>query len=250
MIKLIRLIYSTIFYGGVLFMAKKISNFIVIVRMTILFILKLMSLIFYKFKKKWLSKDKSWDDVKLVVFLNHTSLFEFVYAGIIPFSYLKEMAQHLIFPVADITYKRKVFGSFLKLLGVSVQSITRKKDKSWFNFLSQIKNDSILIFLPEGRMKRKTGLDKTGNKMTVRGGIIDVMKLFKNKKMMFVYSGGLHHVLAPGESFPRILKKVSISLETMKVNDYLEKFMIDGVLNKSELFKDLERRRDKYCFVS
>lgn len=232
-------------------MSKRLSSIVVFVRVSFLFFLKIVSSLFYRTKRKWISKDKSWDDVKLVVLLNHTSLFEFVYASIIPFSYLKKMSRHLIFPVADITYKRKFFGSFLKFLGVSVQSLSRKKDKTWFNFLGQIRQDSILFFLPEGRMKRRTGLDKSGKKMTVRGGIVDVLKHFEGKKMMFAYSGGLHHVLAPEDSFPKILKKVSISLETVKVNDYLKKFETeDGALDRIALFKDLERRRDKHCHLA
>ena len=229
-------------------MSKKFSSFIVFVRMLLLFLLKIMSHLFYKTRQKWLSKDKNWDDVKLVVLLNHTSLFEFAYTSVMPFSYLKRMASHLVFPVADITYKRKIFGTFLKFLGVSVRSLSRKKDNTWFDFLSQIKRDSILIFLPEGRMKRKTGLDKQGRQMTVRGGIVDVLKHFKGKKMVFAYSGGLHHVLAPGDQFPKVLKNIAISLETVRVNDYLNNFTLeDGSLDRIAIFKDLEKRRDLFC---
>ena len=216
--------------------------------MFLLYVIKIFSLLFYRTKKKWISKDKNWNDVQLVVFLNHTSLFEFVYTGIVPFSYLRKMAQHLTFPVADITYERRFFGRFLKILGVSVRSLSRKKDKTWFNFLGELKKDSILIFLPEGRMKRRGGLDKTGKKMTVRGGIVDVLHLFRGKKMLFAYSGGLHHVLAPGDSFPRFLQEINISLETMNVNDYLKPFVQeDGTLDRLGIFKDLEMRRDQHC---
>jgi hypothetical protein len=229
-------------------MSQKFSSLVVYLRMAVLFLLKIMSHAFYRTRQRWISKDKDWHDVKLVVLLNHTSLFEFVYASVMPFSYLKEMSKHLVFPVADITYKRKFFGNFLKFLGVSVKSLTRKKDTSWFDFLRQIKKDSILIFLPEGRMKRKSGLDKSGRKMTVRGGIADVLPLFKGKKMLFAYSGGLHHVLAPGDRYPKILKNISISLETIKVNDYISKFLTEeGHIDRQALFKDLEMRRDRYC---
>ena len=221
-------------------MSKFLSLLTVYVRMFLLFLMKILSHLFYRTRQKWLSKDKNWDDVNLVVFLNHTSLFEFVYTGIVPFSYLRKMAHKLTFPVADITYKRKIFGRFLKILGVSVKSLSRKKDQSWFNFLGQLKGDSILIFLPEGRMKRRGGLDKMGKKMTVRGGIVDVLHLFKGKKMLFAYSGGLHHVLAPGDPFPRLLQDIDISLETMNVNDYLKPFLLeDGSLDRLGIFKDL-----------
>ena len=96
---------------GFFCMSKRFFSLVVYLRMISLFLLKIMSHSFYRTRQRWISKDKDWDDVKLVVLLNHTSLFEFVYASVMPFSYLKKMSKHLVFPVADITYKRKFFGN-------------------------------------------------------------------------------------------------------------------------------------------
>ena len=46
------------------------------------------------------------------------------------------------------------------MLGPNVIRITRKRDESWQYFLKQIDTDTMIIFAPEGRMKRKDGLDK------------------------------------------------------------------------------------------
>ena len=41
--------------------------------------------------------------------------------------------------------------------------------------MNQIDEDAVVIILPEGRMKRATGLDKKGMPMTVRGGVADIL---------------------------------------------------------------------------
>ena len=133
-----------------------------------------------------MSSVEDWKKVRLIVVLNHTSLFELVFIGLAPFGFLWKLAKHLIFPAADITYKRKIFGPFLRLLGVSVQSVSRKRDDTWYAFLNDIKKDSVVVIAPEGRMKRKTGLDKEGKLMTVRGGIVDILPYFKRRNAFYI----------------------------------------------------------------
>lgn len=67
--------------------------------------------------------------------------------------------------------------------------------------------------MPEGRMKRPTGLDKHGQKMTVKRGVVDVLLSMKTGSMFFLYSGGLHHVQAPGQGLPHFSKRSQLVLK-------------------------------------
>ena len=76
------------------------------------------------------------------------------------------------------------FGPFFSRLAPKVVSVSRKRDRSWSHFLEQVSPEQdILIYTPEGRMKRKNGLDKNGLPMSVRGGIYDILKKFRGKDM-------------------------------------------------------------------
>ncbi|MBC62560.1 MAG: hypothetical protein CMP11_08890 [Zetaproteobacteria bacterium] len=217
-----------------------------IIRFLFISFVKICQKIFYPTKVTWVNNRKAvWDNVPLVVVLNHTSLFEFIYAGILPFSYIKKISSHLIAPVAKETSDKWFMGFLFKLMAPKPIPISRKKDESWQYFLDQICARDIMIFLPEGRMKRLNGFDKHGKKMTVRGGIVEVLKRYQGREMMFVYSGGLHHVLPPGKTIPRLFKRLSVKLESIKVSEYLEKFKNDINIKKS-ICLDMEKRRDKY----
>ena len=161
-----------------------------------------------------------------------------------------KLSKDLIFPVADITSRRFFFGKFLRRLAPKVPSLSRKKDNTWSEFLAQVTSKSILIFVPEGRMKRRNGLDKNGKPMTARGGVCDVLDKIKTGKLLFVYSGGLHHVLAPGDSFPKFFKRIKVRAEIVDIASYVKKFQTpDGLWNRQAIRENLETRRDKLCPV-
>ena len=92
-------------------------------------------------------------------------------------------------------------GRFFRILAANVVSITRERDHTWRDVLATIDPDSMVLILPEGRMKRLNGLDSNGQPMTVRGGIADILETIERGPMLVAYSGGLHHVQAPGERF-------------------------------------------------
>jgi len=187
---------------------------------TLLFI-KLMSNIFYRFDIGWPADRKIiWNEVKLIVFLNHTSLFEVLYLGFLPVSFLRMLSKRMVAPGADKTLNRPVVGAFFKLFSPGMTPITRKRDDTWQQFLESIHDDSIIIIAPEGRMKRKTGLDLEGNKMTVRSGVVDVLSGLDKGQLIFAYSGGLHHVQIPGEGFPRVFKTLKMDLEVYDMSEY------------------------------
>ena len=75
--------------------------------------------------------------------------------------------------------------------------------------------------MPEGRMKRPNGLDLSGKAMTVKTGVYELLRKFPHKKVLIVHSHGLHHVLAPGQRFPRIFKKIKAHMEVLNIDDYL-----------------------------
>ena len=139
----------------------------------------------------------------------------------------------------------------LKMFAPRIASLSRKRDKTWQNFLDQLATDSILIFMPEGRMKRPNGLDKQGLPMTVKSGICDLLPQFSGGNMILAYSGGLHHVMAPGQSFPRPFRKLAVNLDWVNVDEYLAQFVDieDEKLRREAICSDLERRRDQHCPV-
>ncbi len=217
-------------------------------------IVKVLAHIFYTGKAKWLSKDKeeAMDQVRLMVFLNHTSLFEPLFIRFAPWHYVWDMANKLVVPGADITMERPFAGRMLKALMPGCIPITRKNDHSWLHFLSHVRNDKITAILPEGRMKRRNGLDKYGKPMSVRGGVADILSCLDEGKILFVYSGGLHHVQAPGDKWPNLFKTLKANLELQNIADYKQQFIdkLDGDLNnnesqinfKKQVMADMDRR--------
>ena len=205
----------------------------------------------YPTTSRWVSEpaDNNWQDVRLILILNHTSLVEFVYATVMPPKFLWRMAGHLVFPVADSSL-HKPQGKMLKIFAPRVASLSRKRDETWQEFLDQIDPDNILIFMPEGRMKRLNGLDKEGQPMTVKSGVCDLLPLFAGENMIIAYSGGgLHHVMAPGQSFPRPFRKLAVNLEWLSVDEYLADFanIEDEKQRRGAICRDLEQRRDQHC---
>lgn len=183
---------------------------------------KYLASIFYRFDVKWLSEQssKNWKEVKLIVFLNHTSLFEPIFIRVAPNSFIWKLSRNLVVPGADITLKRPIVGRFFKTIVPGAVPISRKRDVSWKLFMEKITPQSVVAILPEGRMKRKNGLDKHGKPMSVQGGIADILHHMSDGKALFVYSGGLHHIQSPGQIFPKIFKRVRVNLELINIEQY------------------------------
>jgi hypothetical protein len=183
-----------------------------------------------------------------VVFLNHTSLFEPVFLGVPPASFIWRLAAHGVVPAADKTTERPLVGMIFKFIAHQVVPITRQRDETWAQVLSTIEEDSMVAIAPEGRMKRETGLDLHGKPMTVRGGVADILLAMKQGRMLLAYSGGLHHVQAPGR-VPKVFKTVRLRVEILDIADYIKEMMKDGGPEqfKRNVIRDLEARRDHYC---
>jgi len=217
---------------------------------TMLLTLKYVSRIFYRYDVAWVGDElpNPWRKIRLVAFLNHTSLFEPVFLGGVPNSFVWRLAAHGVVPAADKTTGRPLVGMIFKFVAHHVVAITRERDHTWFQLLNKIDPHSMVIILPEGRMKRANGLDLHGNPMSVRGGIADILLAMKQGRMLIAYSGGLHHVQHPG-GFPRIFKTVRLRLEILEIADYIEEMMRSGGADqfKKNVMRDMDRRRDFYC---
>lgn len=222
-----------------------------LINFLILAFLKLIARLFYRFDVAWVGDPPKhpWGPYKVLAILNHTSLFEWLYIGLVPLKTVWRIAGHGFVPTADVTLQRPFVGTFFKLLAPHVVPITRQSDSTWQAVIDRSNEDVMVIILPEGRMKRANGLDKRGNRMTVLGGIADILRAIPDGDMLLAHSRGLHHVQVPGQRFPKLFKTLTMRLEEIDIPAY--KKFLGGEDDPSE-FKhrvktDLEHRRDTYC---
>jgi hypothetical protein len=217
----------------------------------LLITLKYLSKIFYRHDFAWVGDvpPRPWKNIRLVAFLNHTSLFEPVFLGVVPNSFIWRLAAHGVIPAADKTTGRPLVGLIFRFVAHHVVAITRERDHTWFEVLDRIDPKSMVVLAPEGRMKRANGLDANGQPMTVRGGIADILLAVQKGRFLLAYSGGLHHVQIPGSHKVGVFETVRMRCEVLKIEDYIVQMMADGGPDqfKRNVREDLERRRDLYC---
>jgi hypothetical protein len=217
---------------------------------TMLTLLKYLSRAFYRHDFAFIgpTPPDPWKDIRLVAFLNHTSLFEPVFLGSVPASFIWRLAAHGVVPAADKTTDRPLVGIVFKFVAHHVIAITRERDDTWFQVLRKIDPDSMVVIAPEGRMKRQNGLDLHGRPMSVRGGIADILLAVKEGRILIAYSGGLHHVQIPGK-MPRIFKTVRLRVENLDIAEYIAEMTRRGgeAEFKKNVMKDLDVRRDRYA---
>lgn len=221
---------------------------------SLLLSVKNVSRLFYGYDISWVGDvpPNPWKNLRLVVFLNHTSLFEPLFVGWFPNHFLRRIAYNGLMPIASKALRRPIMGHFFNLVVGNVVSITRKKDHTWDAVFDRLATDSMVIIMPEGRMKRKNGLDKHGKPMTVRGGIADLLQSIPSGRMLLTYSGGLHHIQAPGQPLPCVFKTMRMRLENIDIAGYRDSLLrrCGGPDFKKGVVRDLESRRDLYCPVT
>jgi hypothetical protein len=208
---------------------------------------KYISKALYKTEANWITpmEQIQWEEIRLVVLLNHTSLFEPVFVSVIPNKNLWRAANRLVVPIADVTMNRPVVGKIFRVLAPQAIAITRKRDDSWNEFMSKIADNALILIFPEGRMKRKGGLDKFGKPMNVKGGIADILEKMDHGKMIIAYSGGLHHVQAPGHRTFHVFKTIRVGVEQFDINEYKKRFK--GQNLREAVIRDLEERMKIHC---
>jgi len=209
--------------------------------------IKIFINLFYKVETKWLSESTGWDKIRYIVFLNHTSLYEPLYIGVLPIPFIWRISRKLVAPGADKTLDRPLVGIFWKLMGPGIISITRKRDKSWTKFMQAVHNRAVIVMAAEGRMKRHTGLDLNGKPMTVRSGVADVLEQINEGNMIVAYSGGLHHVQVPGQRLPRVFKTLKINFELIDIPEYKSNFNTEGIQWKRDVVEDFQNRLESNC---
>jgi hypothetical protein len=212
----------------------------------IMYSIKIFTSIFYKVELKWLSGSPSetWDNEKLkaIIFFNHTSLYEMIFIAAIPYHFLWKFCQRMVAPGADKTLNRPLVGKFWKIMIPQIITISRRRDHTWAKFKSMIDGDSIVTIAAEGRMKRPNGLDVFGKRMTVKGGNIDIINMIDSGKMIFAYSGGLHHVQAPGQTIPKLFKRIKLNIEVVDIVEFKAKFE-----NRKQMLAELQKRLETNC---
>ena len=221
-----------------------------IIGFCILSLVKTLSHFFYRGKFTWITPApaKPWDHARLMVFLNHTSLYEPLFIQHLSYSFLWKLVGRATIPGADITLNRPLVGRFWKLMLPNISSVTRRKDDSWSKYLKSIKSDSLILLAPEGRMKRPSGLDKYGKSMTVKGGVADILENVSDGGMILCFSGGLHHVQSPGQHFPRIFKTIKMNLAYFDIKEYKEQFQtLSPRERKIKITQDLQFRLESNC---
>ena len=215
----------------------------------LLVLLKLLSRLFYRFDVAWVGEVRPdpWGNIRLAALINHTSLFEVIYFGIFPYKVLWLLASQGVAPIADKTSNRPIAGRMFRSMAARVVPITRTRDHTWKQVLDEIGPQSMVLLAPEGRMMRKNGLDSEGKPMNIKGGIADVIETMPAGRFLLGYSGGLHHVQAPGEGLPRIFKTVRLRLETLDIETYRAEHQNAEIGFRASLLQDLERRKALYC---
>lgn len=211
---------------------------------------KIFSHLFFRGDFKWITPTppRPWDEARLMVFLNHTSLYEPLFLQHFSFPFLWEIVGRANVPGADITLNRPIVGRFWKMMLPNISSITRKRDDSWSTYLKSIKPDSLIMIAPEGRMKRPGGLDKFGKPMTVKGGVADILESINDGGMILCLSGGLHHVQSPGQHFPRLFKKIRMNLAYIDIKEYKAKYAsMSPRERKLKITQDLQSRMENDC---
>ena len=208
---------------------------------------KTIGLLLFSFKVDYRDKPiTDWSKIRLIAWINHTSLFDIFLISVVPYRFLWIAAKDCLTPIAEKTYKRPIVGFIFRNLTISKSSVSQKRDDTWSQFLDSIHSNSIVALFPEGRMKRKSGLDKYGNPLSVKGGIADVLSRMDDGLMLIEYSGGMHHIQAPGQRFPRLFRTVRVRLETQDIQTYKARLHdSDHEAFKSKVILDLTARRDK-----
>lgn len=217
----------------------------------LLVLLKAVSRLFFRFNVEWVGKvpEDPWKDLRIIAVLHHTSLYEPVFAAILPNHMLWRIARDAVVPIASKTMDRKGAGWMFRFVGRRVIPVSRKRDLTWENVLRYCCGPKALtIIFPEGRMMRRTGLDVDGRPLTVKAGVADLIGGIDSGRMLLAYSGGLHHVAAPGDRFPRLFREISLRLEVLDIPEYRES--LGGTQDmdrfRNRVVEDLTQRRNRH----
>ncbi len=214
-----------------------------VVRFLLLNLVKLLAWTLFKPDIRWMTK-RTFDNIRVIALLNHTSLMEPLFVAAIPTPVVWQLASRGVMPGADVTLNRPIVGRLFKWMAPQVIPISRKRDGTWELFMKSLKKDSIILFVPEGRMKRLNGLDKEGKPMGVRGGIADILWQIPDGDIVLAQSGGLHHINVPGSFKVRLFQKFQLRIDKLSIQEYKKTLGSHTELSKFKVavVEDLNRR--------
>ena len=92
----------------------------------------------------------AWSEVRLIAWLNHTSLYDVFLISVIPYRTLWRASKDCLTPIAEKTYRRPVVGFIFRNLTMSKSSVSQKRDDTWSQFLGSITHASMVALFPEG----------------------------------------------------------------------------------------------------
>jgi 1-acyl-sn-glycerol-3-phosphate acyltransferase len=214
---------------------------------------KYLCLLLYRFDAEWVGEipQDRWAEIRILAVLNHTSLWEPILLAVVPNRVIWQLARDSVVPIASKTMERPGAGWAFRFAGRRVISVSRKRDVSWEEVLRHCCGPrAVTVIFPEGRMLRRTGLDVDGKPMTVRAGIAELVAAVPEGRMLLAYSGGLHHVAAPGDRIPRIFRRVALRLETVDLHTL--RANLGGPADpefRRRVVEDLTQRRNRYSPV-
>jgi 1-acyl-sn-glycerol-3-phosphate acyltransferase len=205
----------------------------------------------FRFDVEWVgdTPKNPWQDLRIIAILNHTSLWEPVFLAVVPNDVVWRLANEGVVPIASKTMDRPGAGWAFRFAGRRVISVSRKRDMSWQEVLRHCcSTRAVTVIFPEGRMLRRTGLDSDGNPMTIRSGVADLLAGVHSGRMLLAYSGGLHHVAAPGDRFPRPFRRIALRLESLDIPTYSAAMggTRDPQAFRQRVIEDLTQRRNRY----
>ena len=84
--------------------------------------LRLIAKTFWRVRQAWVGPvpDDPWSGIRLVCFLHHTSLFEWLFIGAVPLRFVWRVAAHGVVPAAEKTIRRPLIGIFFKAIAAHV----------------------------------------------------------------------------------------------------------------------------------
>ena len=83
----------------------------------------------------------------------------------------------------------------------------------------------------------------------VRAGIADIIEALPDGRILMVYSGGLHHIQAPGELLARPFKTILCRFEMIDIAGFKRDLAVKypDLEFRLAVVRDLTERRDAYC---
>ncbi len=216
--------------------------------LSVIFCVNLFVKFFYTVEVTYITDNEEtfWsDEINVFAFLNHTSLFEPLLFASIPNFFFKKHLKRVVVPAADVTMNRPLVGRLYKTFFPHIVPISRKRDETWTKFKNKIRENSLVVIAPEGRMMRENGLDKHGKPMTIKSGIADILKEVTEGSLVLATSGGLHHVQKPGQPFFKIFKTIRISYEKIPISEYKKLIDFEARDYQRQVVNDLTQRMNK-----